>query len=82
MDFESFLKTKQHIPDKRIPYYLHWITRYHKFCNKYNVNEFESESLKKYLHELGKNYEDWQVLQAKEAVRLYNYFKSSNQFQK
>ncbi|PIP41952.1 integrase [Candidatus Desantisbacteria bacterium CG23_combo_of_CG06-09_8_20_14_all_40_23] len=82
MDFKDFLKTKQHIPDKKIPYYLHWITRYHEFCNEHKVNGFESDSLKKYLHILEKDHESWQVLQAKEAIRLYNYFISMDKLKK
>jgi len=75
MDFKDFLKTKQNIAEKKIPYYLHWITQYHEFCHKHKLNEFESDSLKKYFHYLEREHESWQVLQAKEAVRLYNYFK-------
>lgn len=74
MDFKDFLKTKQNIPDKKIPYYLHWITQYHEFCNNHKINELESESFKKYSHDLEKDHETWQVLQAKESVRLYHYF--------
>ncbi|MBU1754617.1 integron integrase [bacterium] len=76
MDFKDFLLSKQHIADKKIPYYLHWITQYHEFCNKHKANESESDSLKQYLHYLEKEHESWQVLQAQEAIRLYNYFKN------
>ena len=27
MDFKDFLLSKQHIADKKIPYYLHWIAQ-------------------------------------------------------
>ncbi len=33
------------------------------------------EAIASYLQDLAKDHEDWQVQQAKEAVRLYRYFK-------
>jgi integron integrase len=74
-DFQDFLARKQHVPEKRLPYYLRWVSRFHEFCSHQNIDGNGRDALALYVHDLAKNHEDWQVQQAKEAVRLYRYFK-------
>jgi len=35
--FQNFLLQKQHIPEKRLPYYLRWVRRYYDFCSRQNI---------------------------------------------
>jgi len=74
-DFQDFLSRKQHIPENRLPYYLRWVSRYHDFCSRQNIDGDLGDAIAAYLHDLAKHHEDWQVQQAREAVRLYRYFK-------
>jgi hypothetical protein len=61
---------KKHISEKRLPYYLRWVSRFHEFCSLHNIDGDSREAFTAYLQDLSKHYEDWQVQQAKGAVRL------------
>ncbi len=76
MNFTDFLKNKQNIPDNKIPFYQLWVTDYHQFCKQNNLNNQNKEALNNFINLLGKKHENWQVQQAKEAIRLYNYYTS------
>lgn len=54
---------------------LKWILTY--FLNRHKIL-----SIKKYLENLSKDHESWQVLQAKEAVKLYIYYTTNYNKQK
>lgn len=79
MDFREFLLKKQHIPEKRIPFYLKWIALYNSYCQQNALQGHLSESVASFAADLAKSHEDWQVLQAKEAVRLFIYFTGKEQ---
>jgi Phage integrase, N-terminal SAM-like domain len=74
-DFQDFLVRNQHLPEKRIPFYLRWVIRFHEFCSRQHLDGMEMEAIAPFLQDLAKDHEDWQVQQAKEAVRLYRYFR-------
>jgi hypothetical protein len=44
-------------------------------CSRQNIDGDRRDAIAAYLQALAKHHEDWQVQQAKEAVRLYRYFK-------
>ena len=70
-DFITFLKEKQRVPEKKVPFYLHLISKYHKFSK---TNLYDScRSIECFIIELRQKHEEWQVKQAEEAVRLYHY---------
>ena len=75
-DFQDFLVRSQHLPEKRIPFYLLWVSRFHEFCSRQHLDGMGKEAVTSSLQDLAKDPEDWQVQQAKEAVRLYRYFKA------
>lgn len=49
-DFQDFLSRKQHVPEKRLPYYLHWVSRFHEFCIRQNIDGSDPDSMAAYLH--------------------------------
>ncbi|MEZ0329495.1 MAG: hypothetical protein ABWK15_08090, partial [Dissulfuribacterales bacterium] len=59
---------------KRVTYYLRWIALYHAYCQQNALTGHLSDSVTSFASYLAKDHEDWQVLQAKEAVRLFIYF--------
>lgn len=61
--FEQYLSDQRIIPDKKIPFFLHWV----KHCYAYN---------KKPTLALTKHKEDWQVEQARMAIHLYVFHKN------
>jgi hypothetical protein len=74
-DFQDFLVRSQQIPKKRIPFYLRLVTRFHEFCSRQHLDGMGKEAIVSYLQDMAMEHEDWQVQQAKEAVRPYRYFK-------
>jgi hypothetical protein len=60
-DFQDFLSRKQHIPENLLPYYLRWVSRYHDFCFRQDIDGDLGDAIAAYLQDLAKHYEDWQV---------------------
>jgi len=78
MNFRDFLLQKQHIPEKKVPYYLRWVSQYQKFCRENPDQGIPPASVTSFVSALAKSHEDWQVLQARDAVRLYLYFSDTS----
>ena len=73
--FSSFLRGKCRVPDKKVPFYMHWVSRYHAFNSSCSAGNYDQ--IKPFLETLSLKQEDWQVRQAERAVSLYLYFKKS-----
>ncbi len=70
--FRTFLEEKCRISDKRVPFFLYWITQYHKFIK--NSTLPDTERVKVFLRVLAQKYEEWQANQAKRAISLCSYY--------
>ncbi len=57
LDFITFLKEKQKVPEKRVPFYLNWISKYHKF-SKTNLSD-NCRSIECFIVELRQKHEEW-----------------------
>jgi hypothetical protein len=70
--FQSFLSLHKLVPEKNIPFYAHWASRFLAFCNKKAATDF-SEAVIEFRQSLMTNQKiaDWQIKQAEEAIRLY-----------
>ena len=73
--FKAFLLNEQLIPEKKILFYLMWVTRFYSFCNKGVDENVSHKDIEKFLKHLSKSNEEWQVNQAKEAVELFLFFR-------
>jgi len=73
--FRSYLLSKRIVPEKRLGYYLSWITQFYAFYDKSLCDDVSHEEIDGFLRHLMKSREDWQVSQANEAIRLYIYYK-------
>lgn len=71
-EFQQYLLSRKLVPEKNAPYYAHWVRRYLAFSDRLEKMD-EEEMLQRFLDDLqsGQHMEDWQVLQAREAVQLY-----------
>jgi len=78
-DFQSFLKDSAKIAPKKIPFYLHWITKFHVFSETRSKQLPTAALLSGFLAELAKKHEDWQVRQAKDAVQHFLYYQQKKQ---
>jgi len=71
-EFQDFLLSRRLVPEKNVPFYAHWVSKFLAFSN---INrELDQDALvAEFLHSLKskKNISDWQVRQAEEALRLY-----------
>jgi len=72
--FRTYLLSKRIVPEKKLAYYVSWITRFYAFCDKNPGDDVSSEEIAGFLKHLTKNREDWQVDQANEAIQLYLYY--------
>jgi hypothetical protein len=54
-DFRSYLLSKRIVPEKKLVYYLSWITQFYAFCDKSPGDDVSAEE------NLMKSREDWQV---------------------
>lgn len=79
--FKIFLTTKQLVHDKQIPFYLRWVASYSAFCEKSASPLHDDSQLATFLHALAKTKEEWQVKQAREAIRIFHFFLSQKQSQ-
>lgn len=74
--FRDFLVQKGAVKPNQIPYYLEWIAACYSFLNIPHSNPLGKDQRKRFLDDMCKRYEDWQVKQADTALRLYDYFLS------
>ena len=78
-EFQDFLLSRRLVPEKNIPFYAHWVSKFLAFSN---INrELDQDALvAEFLYSLKskKNISDWQARQAEEALRLYlHHFRGS-----
>ncbi len=74
--FEAYLQDKRLVPPKRIPFYSVWVSKYMAFCEHPDHGGLDgSQLLDRFMRQLSRQYEDWQVAQASEAVKLYRYYR-------
>lgn len=77
-DYKSYLLSHRIGPDKKVDYYLSWVTQFYAFCNKRPSDRVSEEQIDRFLRHLTKTREEWQVNQANEAIQLYLYFNRRN----
>ncbi len=74
--FETYLQDKRLVPAKNISFYGVWVSKYIAFCERPDHKGLDgSELLVRFIRQLSRQYEDWQVAQAAEAVKLYRYYR-------
>jgi len=71
-DFEAFLLKFGSVPEEKIRFYIHWVSRFLKSCN-FQIDNITTERVSKYLDSMegDEKVSDWQVKQAADAVMLY-----------
>ena len=71
-EFQEFLKQKRIVPDKQIPFYAQWVSRFLAFLNRNSFTKLDiaTEQFISWLRN-SQHTQDWQLRQAENAVRLY-----------
>ena len=75
--FKDYLAEKAVVQDKYVPYYLKWVGDCYGFLDRPESEPTGLEDKERFLKDLAKTHEDWQVSQADNALRIYDYFLSS-----
>ncbi|HDO25723.1 MAG TPA: integron integrase [Nitrospirae bacterium] len=78
-DFKAYITNKSVVKEKYIPYYLKWVSDCYTFSDTSDVTILKKEQKQQFLKHIAKSYEDWQVNQADNALRLYEYFLTTKQ---
>jgi len=73
-DFQHYLMSKKIVPDKQLPYYINWVSQCFNYFNRSKDERISKDEFDQFLTVLGKQKEDWQVQQAREAINLYVHF--------
>jgi integron integrase len=79
--FKKFLLGRGLAPEKKVPYFLNWVGKYAAFHNIPSTARIQVDAAGQsaYLDSLAKNYEGWQVSQAEEALRLWEYYRVTSE---
>lgn len=70
-EFQAFLRSRKLVPEKNIPYFAFWISKFLYFCNKNNQLD-NNKLVMEFMNSLQKDHRipDWQIHQARQAVRF------------
>jgi hypothetical protein len=71
--FEDHLTQKALVKEKYVPFYMKWVSDCYAFLNIPDSMILNLEQKMQFLKNLVKTHEDWQVKQASNALRLYNF---------
>ncbi len=76
--FKIYLKNVANIPDKYIPFYIHWVKAAYNFLELNLNTELSQKQTKTFIQKLSVNHPDWQIKQAQSALRHYQFFLQKN----
>ncbi len=71
-EFQAFLRSRKLVPEKNIPYFASWASKFLYFSNKNNQLD-NNKLVMEFMDSLQKNNNilDWQIRQARQAVQVY-----------
>jgi integron integrase len=69
--FADFLRDKQLVQERSIPYYLNWVQKYESWAKRTGPG---GSSLGAFAAFLADQYEGWQIQQARHALQLFSYY--------
>lgn len=72
-DFQKFLIEGKFVPEKNVPFYAYWVRRFLSFSNNNECSDRLDEEVENFIEALtkDKNVADWQIQQAKTALKIY-----------
>jgi acetyl/propionyl-CoA carboxylase alpha subunit len=72
-DFKTYLLSMRIAGPKAVDFYLNWVVQFYNYCRKKPGDTVSKQEIEKFLHHLSKKREDWQVDQASQAIKLYQF---------
>ncbi len=73
-EFKDYLANNDLIFTNHIPFYAMWVTKAYAFCRQDLKRPLSQEQTRKFLDHIAARHPDWQIAQAKDALRNYRYF--------
>jgi len=72
--YEKYLADKRLVPEKQRPYFVFWVKSFLSFCDKQGALPTDDSQIEPFLRLLSKSKEEWQINQAREALRIFLFF--------
>ena len=69
------MNSKKIVPEKKAHFYWIWVSKFIRFSNDKPVDQINDNDINRYINELSKNYQQWQVDQAAQAIQIYLFYK-------
>jgi hypothetical protein len=73
-DFANYLISKQFVSKKVSHFYRLWVINLYDYIGKKPGKTLENSDIDRYINYITKSRMEWQVRQAQEAIRLYQYY--------
>jgi|SRR6056297_1916083 len=77
--FSKFLISKDIIPEKQVPDYVGWVKAFLRSRGRDASEKVTAEEIDRYVKNLARRTEDWQVRQAEQALRIFRYYQGRTQ---
>ena len=81
-DFQRFLSEKKMANPNSIPYLSIWVANCYDSFDLSLTQPLNETQKQEFIAQFTKNHEDWQVKQAQDALRLFQFFQGNNLFNK
>lgn len=75
-NYHSYLLSEKAVKSTYVPYYVKWVVNCYSFLNIPDSVRINGDQKNQFLSHMAKSHEDWQVKQADNALRLFDYFLS------
>ncbi len=76
--YKDYLLARRMTTPKAVDFYLHWVRQFYRYSQKDIGETVSSEEIDAYLKNLSRKHEKWQVDQAAQAIKLYQFFETRN----
>jgi hypothetical protein len=74
--FRNYLLSKGIASEKSVNFYQMWVFKFLNYQKSSGKSSSEVDTIDQFISTLSKNYADWQLNQANEAIRAYFIFKA------
>jgi site-specific recombinase XerD len=71
--FLNYLNLKKIVPEKEAHFYLIWVSKFIRFSNDKPIDQIDDNDISRFVNRLSKNYQQWQVDQAAQAIQNLFY---------
>jgi integron integrase len=80
ISYAAFLHERGLVPDRYISYYEQWVSKYLREAQQLVAAPDDPARIAAFVSSLTNIHEEWQIMQAKRALRLYLYYRDHQQY--